>query len=83
LNKLREKVTKEEQNRKQLEEHQSELLAEKQQLFMQLQREQDVAAEAQDNVERLLAKKSDLENNIQVIMCFHYRILFSFVELGT
>jgi len=68
LNKLREKVTKEEQNRKQLEEHQSELLAEKQQLFMQLQREQDVAAEAQENIDRLLAKKADMETNIQVII---------------
>lgn len=66
MNKLREKVAKEEQNRKQLEEHHSEVMAEKQQLYMQLQREQDIAAEAQENVERLLSKKTDLEQNIQV-----------------
>lgn len=66
MNKLREKVVKEEQNRKQLEEHHSEVMAEKQQLYMQLQREQDVAAEAQENIDRLLAKKGDLEQNIQV-----------------
>lgn len=59
-------MTKEEQNRKQLEEHHSEVMAEKQQLYMQLQREQDLAAEAQENVERLLSKKSDLEQSIQV-----------------
>ena len=66
MNKLREKVVKEEQNRKQLEEHHSEVMAEKQQLYMQLQREQDVAAEAQENIDRLLSKKGDLEQNIQV-----------------
>ena len=59
-------MAKEEQNRKQLEEHHSEVMAEKQQLYMQLQREQDVAAEAQENVDRLLSKKGDLEQNIQV-----------------
>ena len=59
-------MIKEEQNRKQLEEHHSEVMAEKQQLYMQLQREQDVAAEAQENIDRLLTKKGDLEQNIQV-----------------
>ena len=61
-------MIKEEQNRKQLEEHHSEVMAEKQQLYMQLQREQDVAAEAQENIDRLLAKKGDLEQNIQVYL---------------
>lgn len=70
MNKLREKVTKEEQNRKQLEEQHSEVMAEKQQIFMQLQREQDIAAEAQENIDRLVAKKADLEQNIQV-KCVH------------
>lgn len=65
-------MAKEEQNRKQLEEHHSEVMAEKQQLYMQLQREQDLAAEAQENVDRLLAKKGDLEQNIQVHIMSYY-----------
>jgi len=68
LNKLREKMVKEEQSRKEMEELQTELIQEKNQLFIQLQREQDLAAEAEENVQRLIVKKGDLEAHIQELV---------------
>ena len=114
LNKLREKVQRDEVNRKEIEEQQTQLMEEKNNLFIQLQRvsnkiaegiftfvyasqaknlarriyklsepfsiilalgahsyniitvqEQEQCAEAEENVQRLMAKKVDLEANLQ------------------
>jgi myosin heavy subunit len=64
ISKLRDKVVKEEQSRKTLEEQQAALLTEKQDLLIQLQREQDIAAEADESVRRLTQHQAALEEQI-------------------
>ena len=64
INRLRERVQKEEGVRKTLEEQQGALITEKQDLSSQLQREQDVAAEAEETVHRLQHQKDTLEQQL-------------------
>ncbi|KAL5473297.1 hypothetical protein EMCRGX_G027764 [Ephydatia muelleri] len=68
LNKMREKLSKEEQGRKALEDIKTQLMEEKNQLFVQLQREHDACAEAEENLQRLLGKKTDLEAHLQELV---------------
>ena len=57
-------MSKEEQARKGLEDTKTSLTAEKQDLFSQLQREQDVAAEAEETAQRLKQQKATLEEQL-------------------
>ncbi|XP_033630505.1 myosin heavy chain, striated muscle-like [Asterias rubens] len=64
LQKAKDKAAKEEKERKILEEKNSELLKEKNDFFMQLQQEQDTAAEIEERLSKVMGQKGDLESQL-------------------
>lgn len=62
-----EALAKEEKLRKQLEETNAKLLAEKNDLFNQLQQQKEGLSDVELRTEKLMAQKNDLEKQISVI----------------
>lgn len=75
IKELEELLQKEEANRKELESQVSNLVEEKNQLFLNLEKEKNALSESDERANKLQALKNDLDKQLSVI----YFILFSFI----
>lgn len=74
---MEENFQKEEKARKEVEEQNAKLLAEKQDLFGQLQLEKDSLANSDERGSKLLAQKTDLERQVGVKIFIFIQIYHS------